>query len=186
MLNEEKVILMTQMASYEENEGKKNMAIGRYFRSDYIAIQVLKSILCATIAYGVCFALFVFYDFENFMQDIYKMDLIGFGKNVLLYYGITVVVYGVASYLICSLLTIIQETPPPQSRQRGYRMIWKNISNGMDLFDSRLHFSFVKAGYQLVSRLQAGSTLHRLPVFQSDAIPSFQQLLRRSVRNAVL
>ena len=54
MLNEEKVILMTQMASYEENEGKKNMAIGRYFRSDYIAIQVLKSILCATIAYGVC------------------------------------------------------------------------------------------------------------------------------------
>ena len=27
MLNEEKVILMTQMASYEENEGKKNMAI---------------------------------------------------------------------------------------------------------------------------------------------------------------
>ncbi len=103
MLNEEKVILMTQMASYEENEGKKNMAIGRYFRSDYIAIQVLKSILCATIAYGVCFALFVFYDFENFMQDIYKMDLIGFGKNVLLYYGITVVVYGAASYLICSL-----------------------------------------------------------------------------------
>ena len=43
------------------------------------------------------------YDFENFMQDIYKMDLIGFGKNVLLYYGITVVVYGAASYLICSL-----------------------------------------------------------------------------------
>ena len=57
MLNEEKIILMTQMASYEENEGKKNMAIGRYFRSDYIAIQVLKSILCATIAYAVCFAL---------------------------------------------------------------------------------------------------------------------------------
>ena len=98
MLNEEKIILMTQMASYEENEGKKNMAIGRYFRSDYIAIQVLKSILCA-----VCFALYVFYDFETFMQDIYKMDLISFAKNVLLYYGITVVVYGAVSYLICSL-----------------------------------------------------------------------------------
>lgn len=81
MLNEEKIILMTKMASYEENEGKKNMAIGRYFRSDYIAIQVLKSILCATIAYAVCFALFVFYDFETFMQDIYKMDLISFAKK---------------------------------------------------------------------------------------------------------
>lgn len=103
MLNEEKIILMTQMASYEENEGKKNMAIGRYFRSDYIAIQVLKSVISATIAYALCFALYIFYDFENFMQDIYKMDLIGFAKNVLLYYGITVVVYGAVSYLICSL-----------------------------------------------------------------------------------
>ncbi len=103
MLNEEKVILMTQMASYEENEGKKNMAIGRYFRSDYIAIQVLKSILCATIAFAVCFALFIFYDFETFMQDIYKIDLIGFAKNVLMYYGVTVVVYAAASGLICSI-----------------------------------------------------------------------------------
>lgn len=103
MLNEEKIVLMTKMASYEEHEGKKNMAIGRYFRNDYIGIQVLKSILCATIAYAVCFALFIFYDFETFMQDIYKMDLISFAKNVLLYYVITVVVYGVASYLICSL-----------------------------------------------------------------------------------
>ncbi len=103
MLNEEKIVLMTKMSSYEEHEGKKNMAIGRYFRSDYIGIQVLKSILCATIAYAVCFALFVFYDFETFMQDIYKMDLISFAKNVLLYYVITVVVYGATSYLICSL-----------------------------------------------------------------------------------
>ena len=42
MLNEERVILMTKMASHEENEGKKNVAIGNYYRSDYIAIQVLK------------------------------------------------------------------------------------------------------------------------------------------------
>lgn len=102
MLNEERIILMTKMASYEENEGKKNMAIGKFFRSDYIAIQVLKSIVCATIAYAVCFALYIFYDFETFMQDIYKMDLISFAKDVLLYYAITVVVYGAISYCVYS------------------------------------------------------------------------------------
>lgn len=32
MLNEERVILMTKMASYEEGEGKKSMSLGRYFR----------------------------------------------------------------------------------------------------------------------------------------------------------
>lgn len=102
MLNEERIILMTKMASYEENEGKKNMAIGKYFRSDYITIQVLKSVVCATIAYAVCFALYIFYDFETFMQDIYKMDLVSFAKNVLLYYTVTVVIYGAISYGIYS------------------------------------------------------------------------------------
>ena len=102
MLNEERIILMTKMASYEENEGKKNVAIGNYFRNDYIAIQVLKSIFCATVAFAIVFALFVFYDFEIFMQDIYKMDLVTFAQRVLLYYGITVSVYGIISYVVYS------------------------------------------------------------------------------------
>lgn len=102
MLNEERIILMTKMASYEENEGKKNVAIGNYFRSDYIAIQVLKSIFCASVAFAIVFALFVFYDFEVFMQDIYKMDLVTFAQRVLLYYGITVSVYGIISYIVYS------------------------------------------------------------------------------------
>lgn len=102
MLNEERVILMTKMASYEENEGKKNVNIGNYFRGDYIAIQVLKSIFCATIAYAIGFALFIFYDFEMFMQDLYKMDLIIFVRNVLLYYALTVVLYGIVSYAVYS------------------------------------------------------------------------------------
>lgn len=102
MLNEERVILMTKMASYEENEGRKNVNIGNYFRSDYIGIQVLKSVFCATLAYAIIFALFVFYDFEVFMQDIYKMDIVTFARNVLIYYVVTVLVYGGISYAVYS------------------------------------------------------------------------------------
>lgn len=102
MLNEERIILMTKMACYEEDEGKKNVAIGNYFRGDYISLQVLKSVISATIAFGAVFALFIFYDFEVFMQDIYKMDLISFAKNVMIWYGVTIAVYGVISYLIYS------------------------------------------------------------------------------------
>lgn len=102
MLNEQRIILMTKMASYEENEGKKNVSIGKYFRSDYIGLQVLKSVISATIAYAILFALFVFYDFEIFMQDIYKMDLISFARTVLIWYGVAIVVYGVISYLVYS------------------------------------------------------------------------------------
>ena len=78
MLNEERVILMTRMASYENGEGRGNMSIGNYFRSDYIGKEVLKAVICATISFGLCFALYLFYDFEGFMLNIYKMDLLQF------------------------------------------------------------------------------------------------------------
>lgn len=102
MLNQERLQLMTKMAAYEENEGKKYMSIGSYFRSDYIGLQIIKSIICATIAYAILFGMYIFYDFEFFMQDIYKMDLLEFGKNVILYYFIFTLVYSVISYVVYS------------------------------------------------------------------------------------
>ena len=91
---------MTKMASYEANEGKKNVAIGSYFRSDYIGWQVLKSIISATIAFVVVFGMYIFYDFEVFMTDIYKMDLLDFARNVLTRYLWTIGVYAVISYVV--------------------------------------------------------------------------------------
>ena len=93
MLNEERVVLMTKMASYEAHEGKKCLAIGSYFRNDYIGWQVLK-----TIAFVVVFAMYIFYDFEIFMTEIYKMDLLEFAKNVLFLYLGTVGAYALISY----------------------------------------------------------------------------------------
>jgi hypothetical protein len=98
MLNEERIKLMTKMASYEANEGKKNVAIGNYFRGDYIGLQVIKSVINATIAFAIMFAMFIFYDFEVFMEDIYKMDLLKFGKSVIIAYLIFTVVYAIISY----------------------------------------------------------------------------------------
>ena len=100
MLNEERIKLMTKMAAYEANEGKKNVAIGNYFRGDYIGLQVIKSIISATLAFLIVFGLFIFYDFEVFMSDIYKMDLLGFGKAVVIVYLIFVAVYALISYMI--------------------------------------------------------------------------------------
>ena len=100
MLNEERIKLMTKMAAYEADEGKKNVAMGNYFRGDYIGLQVIKSIISATIAFVIVFGLFVFYDFEVFMSDIYKMDLLGFGRTVITAYLIFVAVYALISYMI--------------------------------------------------------------------------------------
>lgn len=102
MLNEERVILMTRMASYESDEGKKNMDIGKYFRGDYIGMQVLKSIISATVSFVICFALYLLYDFENFMENIYAMDLVQFAKDIVVIYVIDTVGYALITYIVFS------------------------------------------------------------------------------------
>ena len=102
MLNEERVILMTRMASYESDEGKKNMDIGKYFRGDYIGMQVLKSIISATVSFVICFALYLLYDFENFMENIYAMDLVQFAKDIVVIYVVVTVGYALITYIVFS------------------------------------------------------------------------------------
>lgn len=102
MLNEERIVLMTKMAVYEEREGRKNVAIGSYFRGDYISLQVLKAVISATIVFGILFMMSIFYDFESFMLDIYKMDLLAYGRRILVIYGIFVIIYGIISYIVYS------------------------------------------------------------------------------------
>ena len=100
MLNEKKIILMTKLASYETHEGKKNGAIESFFRSDYVGIGVLKSIVCATIAFAIGFGLYILYDFENFMQDLYKIDLFLFAENVLMVFLAFVAGYALIAYIV--------------------------------------------------------------------------------------
>lgn len=100
MINEERVVMMTRLASYEQGEGKENIRVGKYFREDYVFVQVLKSVICATISFAVIFALYVFYSFEAFMADIYKTDIFSLGKSVLIYYLVFVGIYGVITAIV--------------------------------------------------------------------------------------
>lgn len=100
MVNEEKVILMTRLAAYESGKGKKDINILHYFRSDYIGFQLLKSVIAATISFFAVFAVYIFYNFETLVQDVYKMDLLAFGKTIIILYLCAVGAYGVISYAI--------------------------------------------------------------------------------------
>lgn len=102
MLSQERIKLMTKMAAYEENEGKKYMSIGSYFRSDYMGMQVIRSVISGTLAFFLLAGLYVYYHFETMMQDIYKMDLLLLGRRVLFYYIVFIAAYGVITYVIYS------------------------------------------------------------------------------------
>ena len=102
MLSQERIKLMTKMAAYEENEVKRYMSIGSYFRSDYMGMQVIRSVICGTLAFFLLAGLYVYYHFETMMQDIYKMDLLLLGRRVLFYYIVFIAAYSVITYVIYS------------------------------------------------------------------------------------
>ena len=103
MLNESRIKLMTKMASFEQDTGKKSMTIGTYFKGDYISKEIIKSIIYGTLAYVICFALYIAYEFEFLLSDIYKMDILGFGKNVVFSYLKFIAVYAIITYVVYTL-----------------------------------------------------------------------------------
>ena len=100
MVNEDRIKLMTRMAAYEKEEHKKNKTIVSFFRSDYISMQMLKSIISTTIAFAIMFGLYVLYDFEVFMKEIYQMDMFEFAKSVIIIYVIFVGIFSVITYVV--------------------------------------------------------------------------------------
>ena len=100
MVNEERVILMTRMASYEAGEGKKNIKIGDYFRTDYLSKQLLKSLIFSTISFVIGLVLYVLYNFDYLLENVYKIDLLALGKKMLTGYIVLVVVYGLITYIV--------------------------------------------------------------------------------------
>lgn len=100
MVNEERIKLMTRMAAYEKEEHKKNQKIVSFFKSDYISMQTLKSIVYTTIAFAIMFGLYVLYDFEIFMKEIYQMDIFEFAKSVIIVYGIFLGIILVITYAV--------------------------------------------------------------------------------------
>ena len=99
MLSEERVKLMTRMASYESTVGKKNESVAKHFRSDYVGLEVLKAVICATLACMIVFGVYIYYDFEDLMLDIYKIDLFEYAAGILKKFVIFIVGYSVIVYI---------------------------------------------------------------------------------------
>ena len=117
MLSQERIKLMTKMAAYEEKEGKVYMSIGSYFRSDYMGMQVIRSVISATFAFLIICGFYVYYHLESLMQDIYKLDVWTLGKQVLLYYIIFVAAYALITYIVYSF----RYSKAKRSLKRYYR-----------------------------------------------------------------
>lgn len=73
MLDHRKITLMTRLALFEKETGKNDFALARYYRSDYIRFEMLKTFVCTTAALVILALMLAVYKAEYFLSQASRM-----------------------------------------------------------------------------------------------------------------
>lgn len=103
MLSKKKIKIMFRMASYESGVGKNDLKIVKYYKSDYIRLNILKSIVCMTCAYVLCLGLIVLYNFEEIVKEAVTLPYYSIGVKMLGIYMILLMFYSLVSIVVFSV-----------------------------------------------------------------------------------
>lgn len=100
MINEERVKQLYKIALYEQNDENRNREIGRFYKSDYIGKELIKSIFTGTFAF-LCFAiLYLLGSWEDVLDSINSLEIVDIVINMIVYYLGFLVIYLFATYLV--------------------------------------------------------------------------------------
>jgi len=100
MVNEEKVKQLYKVALYEKQEEKLHKQTGKYYRSDYIGKELLKSIFTGSTAYLLILILFMVNKWEDFLKIINQVNILKEMLPVLFGYVGFMAIYLVLTYVI--------------------------------------------------------------------------------------
>ncbi len=93
MINEQRTRMMTKLALYESKRGKKELQITRYAPGDYVTAHMLWSFVCGTIAFVIVLVLWVLYNIESLLIELFSIDIMHLAINILLIYIIFMGLY---------------------------------------------------------------------------------------------
>lgn len=100
MLDKEKVKLMTDLAFYEQNQGKEDLKINEYYRKDYAELHTICSVIWVTLGYAGAVGLGVFAALDFLLANISKALIITLGLVIIGGYLAVLIIYSlVAQYV---------------------------------------------------------------------------------------
>ncbi|WMJ86126.1 hypothetical protein [Anaerocolumna sp. MB42-C2] len=103
MLNNKKIRIMTKLALYEQNEGKEDIKLGKYYKTDYVRLQVLKTVVCVTIGYLLILFMIGMYKAEYIISKLVTFNFVRIGQYLLGFYIIIMAVFITGSIIGYSL-----------------------------------------------------------------------------------
>ncbi|MGN0435004.1 MAG: hypothetical protein ACI4D8_00065 [Wujia sp.] len=100
MIDEKKVSLMTKIALFEKKQGSGTLIMSRYYKSDYVRYNVLKTWVSATVVYWVVIAFYVYMKFDDMLAKVSEVDYFDVMYKLLGWYVLFCFGYFVFSYLL--------------------------------------------------------------------------------------
>jgi len=97
MLNNNKVRLMTKLALYEDKKGKEDIRLSKYYKTDYVRYQIIKSMVSATLGFLLILVLIFLYKFEFLIRNAVTLDYKTIGMYILGIYIMIIALYGLGS-----------------------------------------------------------------------------------------
>ena len=97
MLNNKKIRNMVKLATYENKEGKEDIKMSKYYKSDYVRYNILKTVVSVTVAYLLILLMTAVYYSEYLIQEAVKLDYRSIGIKALAVYILILTAYIIGS-----------------------------------------------------------------------------------------
>ena len=94
---------MTAIAAYEKRHREELSGTDQWFRSDYIGVRMLKNGCRLTCGYLIGFAFYIVLHFEEMLDRLNSMNVLDLAENALIFYGISLGVYLILTYVVWSI-----------------------------------------------------------------------------------
>lgn len=102
MVNEEKVKLMTNLALHEQKE-KESIKASKYYRKDYIGLNMIWTGILVTIVYLILVAVGVIYKTDYLLNNIMQLDSGSIARKLIVLYIALLGVYMLLAYIVYSI-----------------------------------------------------------------------------------
>lgn len=100
MLNENKIKMMTKMAIFEKNNEKELICHIKYYKSDYVAYSVIKSMIAATISYVLIVIMVALYNLDYIITNINNLNYTGIGLTLVWSFILFILAYSVIAFCV--------------------------------------------------------------------------------------
>lgn len=100
VVDEKKVGLMTKVAIYEKHEKHRNLVMSRYYQTDYVRYNVLKTWVAATVAYWTIVGSYVFMKFDELLAKVNDIDYFDLMYKILGAYAVFCIIYFLFSSMV--------------------------------------------------------------------------------------